>query len=157
MNIRLVNLGCRTCTSDHRAGSWLHGFCKGSWLGYGDSWLPVGVDVCQDKRRDGPKHFNIAPPVRGTNLQWGCMTVTWGKQQVSLSPAASCQDLAQCLEACCWGQRPSAPPRQSSWLGFYWEPFCPLGSVGIPYGAKSKRQHFQTWNIPFSFLKNSLN
>lgn len=152
-NIRLVDLGCQTCTSDHRAGNWLYGLCKGSWLGYGDSWPPVGADVCQDKRRDGPKERDSA--LKHFN---GWMTMPWGKQQVSLSPAASCQDLAQCLVACCWGHRPSAPPLQSSWLGSCWEPFCPLGSEGIPYGTKPKRQHLQTRKyFPFFFLKNSLN
>lgn len=47
--------GCQTCTSDHRAGSWPHGLCRGSWLGSADSWPPVGVDACPDKRRGGPK------------------------------------------------------------------------------------------------------
>lgn len=28
------------------------------------------------------QHFNIPPPVRGTNLQWRWMTMTWGKQHL---------------------------------------------------------------------------
>ena len=101
--------------------------------------------------KNNTQHCNILPPVGGTNMQRGWMTKTWGEEQASWSPAASCQDLAQCLVACCWGQRPSAPPLQSSWLGSCWESFCPLGSEGTPYETKPKRQYFQTCkNIPFS-------
>ena len=56
-------------------------------------------------------------------------------------PAASCQDWVRRLVACCWGRRPAAPPRQSSWLGSCWERASPLGSEGTLCGTTPRQAH----------------